>query len=199
MGLCVIEGCGKIVLACGLCSAHYAKRRKYGDPLAVKQKQLHGVTLAERFWANVKKCDGDGCWEWVGYRDPGGYGRLNIKLKSILAHRVSWELSKGKITSSEHVLHRCDNPPCVRPSHLFLGDQILNNADMKAKGRDRKRGLTGEDHARAKLDWERVSEIRAAAGSETISALSKRYGVSRANIRDIINRKIWRPIEGAQE
>lgn len=88
------------------------------------------------FWAKV---DTSGeCWVWTGMRDPKGYGRLSRKRVSpapILVHRYSWRLAGNAIPDGLAILHRCDNPPCVRPSHLFVGTLTDNNRDMRAKGR----------------------------------------------------------------
>jgi HNH endonuclease len=88
----------------------------------------------ERFWAKVKR--GPGCWEWQGYRDRKGYGRIGGGKDSQLVHRLSWSLHHGD-PGELCVLHHCDNPPCVNPDHLFLGTIQDNNADMIAKGRRR--------------------------------------------------------------
>lgn len=79
----------------------------------------------------------DGCWEWMGARTPLGYGQLSAGhgRPPLYAHRIAYELRHGPIPSRRFICHRCDNPPCVNPAHLFLGDARANHADMTAKGR----------------------------------------------------------------
>lgn len=90
--------------------------------------------VADRFWPKVQK--GDGCWEWQGSRLPHGYGHLTIPGRGVpYAHRISWELTHGEIPDGLWVLHHCDNPPCVRPDHLFLGTAQDNVDDSIRKGR----------------------------------------------------------------
>lgn len=90
--------------------------------------------LLRRFLNKINKTDA--CWIWIGGRNRSGYGRFVVWNKnSQLAHRFSWTLHKGLIMSGLDVLHKCDNPPCVNPEHLFLGTQADNNRDMRAKGR----------------------------------------------------------------
>jgi hypothetical protein len=93
--------------------------------------------VVARFWAKVRK--GDGCWEWQASRNSSGYGWFRFGPQGSRtptgAHRVSYVLTKGPIPEGMQVLHRCDNPPCVNPSHLFLGTNDDNHADKVAKGR----------------------------------------------------------------
>jgi hypothetical protein len=99
-------------------------------------RQYH---YADAFWNRVQKSDG--CWLWTGHRfrklgNRGGYGQVrNLSGRATVAHRVSWVLTHGEIPSGLMVCHRCDNPPCVRPDHLFLGTNSDNMRDMAAKGR----------------------------------------------------------------
>lgn len=93
-------------------------------------------TLAERFWAKVQK--GPGCWTWTGCRDDHGYGMFRPygrKASARRAHRVAWELTHGPIPAGMFACHKCDNPQCVRPAHLFLGTPADNAHDRDKKGR----------------------------------------------------------------
>lgn len=188
---CKIDGCGRSVFARGWCGRHYKKWKAYGDPLISRQSQIHGVSLVERFNAYVTQ-RGSGCWEWQGFRDPNGYGRLNVKNRPVLAHRISWEIHCGPIGVDQQVLHRCDNPPCVRPEHLFLGDPAANSADKLAKKRHRYGVSRGSDHGCAKLTEDQVREIRTSVGPSRIVA--EKYGVSGRQVRDIRTRRSWRHI-----
>lgn len=103
-------------------------------------------TLEQRFWRYVDKGDGLGCWLWTGAALPKGYGMLgemrgpagSRKQAHTYTHRISWELHNGPIPEGLFVCHHCDNPPCVRPEHLFLGTARDNTRDMYKKGRGRK-------------------------------------------------------------
>jgi HNH endonuclease len=95
------------------------------------------MQLTERFWAKVAK--GDGCWEWQAGKDKNGYGQFTVypPRRTLRAHRVAYEMEVGPIPDGLMVLHRCDNPSCVRPDHLFTGDAKANSEDMLSKGRYR--------------------------------------------------------------
>lgn len=88
--------------------------------------------VEDRFWSNVDRT-GD-CWIWIGSRLPSGYGRIGGRG---YAHRVSWALANGPIPAGMCILHRCDNPPCVNPSHLWIGTVADNMHDRDRKGRHR--------------------------------------------------------------
>src|SRR3990167_4590258 len=99
-----------------------------------------GKSAEEKFWKNIRKTDT--CWIWIANKVDIGYGNLTIwnkgKSKGLRAHRVSWEIHFGKIPKDMNVLHKCDNPSCVNPNHLWLGTQADNMLDKVLKGRQAK-------------------------------------------------------------
>lgn len=154
--------------------------------------------LSERFWPKVPlPSSPDGCMEWSGNRDIAGYGviRSGGKDEPVLkAHRVAWEFTNGPIPDGLFVCHSCDNPPCVRPDHLFVGTVGDNNRDMIAKGRYAKvrPSNRGELHHGAKLSEEQVRRVRVLrAEGKTYTAISDATGVNRITACAIIKGRIW--------
>lgn len=129
------------------------------------------------------------CWLWIGSREISGYGKLSFNCVPVKAHRFSYFLFNGPFDEALGVLHKCDNPKCVNPEHLFLGDQKDNVADMLNKHR----GLLGSRNGQSKLDEKTVLRIHAefATGDWTKTALAKKYGVSRAAVQAILNGRRW--------
>ena len=93
---------------------------------------------AKPIWQTFAECtevQKSGCIEWIGYRDPKGYGRFSTGWGEVLAHRIAFIMHHGSIPDQLHVLHRCDNPPCINPHHLFAGTNQDNMTDKVTKGR----------------------------------------------------------------
>lgn len=158
------------------------------------------VTLALK----IDKGGPDDCWEWAGYRDKAGYGRMQLAaLPGISkAHRAAWVLEHGPIAPGACVLHRCDNPPCCNPKHLWLGTKADNNVDCARKGRNRyspnlpfQRKSRGEKHGSAKLNEAAVKEIR--ASHEKSRDLAKRFGVSQSTITRARSGRRWSCVPSA--
>ena len=136
------------------------------------------VPIEQRFWQYVRKTNS--CWIWTGATADWGYGTISIRHGVMRgAHRVSWELHYGSMPHAVCVLHKCDNPPCVRPDHLFLGSLKDNTQDMLAKGR----------HI-VKLTKDQMEEIRNryALGNISQDKLGKEFGMSQSSIGRIIRR-----------
>lgn len=144
--------------------------------------------VVERFWAKVEKTGT--CWLWSGRKTQGGYGQFGINGVPVYAHRFSWELhNSNKIQKGKHVCHSCDNPPCVRPDHIWLGTPLQNMRDCIRKGRMRHPRMVGEQIGVSKLTDQQVREIR--AKYKTIQMLAEEYGVSEGTIHFILKRQTW--------
>lgn len=141
-----------------------------------------------RFWKFVEPImDDRGCWEWRGNRDSKNYGRLIFQHERIFAHRFSYGLHVSD-PGNLCVLHKCDNPPCVNPAHLFLGTKADNNRDRKAKTNY----AVGVNNPRAKLTQDRADEIRRLRREGwKYEALSQMFSISKANISYIVNGRYW--------
>ena len=152
------------------------------------------------FWSHVYKAP-DGCWEWQGWKNSKGYGRIRFAgNRTHFAHRFSWLIHYGSLPLPEFcILHHCDNPSCVNPSHLWVGTKGENVADMVTKGRWGRGGLRaantprGERHGQAKLTETDVREIRRrrAAGEEW-TQLGRAFGVSRTTAASAGRGHTWR-------
>ena len=141
------------------------------------------------------------CWIWIGVLDRKGYGKIGLKVdnkhKTILAHRLSFELHYGKIKDKMVICHSCDNPKCVNPKHLWQGTQSDNIKDMFSKGRDNLPNQKGEQNPRSILNWKEVREIRRSYKKSknkrvlTQANLANEYNVSRQCIQSIVNNHNW--------
>jgi hypothetical protein len=131
------------------------------------------------------------CWEWTAGKDSFGYGRILFNGKNTHAHRVSWVIHNGNIEKGMCVLHKCDNPGCVNPQHLFLGDRTDNHRDMMTKGRFAKNKC--EKNGRSKLTKDLAKKIRQEYRDTNIFQwqLGKKYGVSQPVISKVVRNERW--------
>lgn len=150
------------------------------------------LPLWDNFWSKVEPSPN--CWNWTGTRLPRGYGTLFWDGRRWYAHRLSWSVTYGLIPPTGMcVCHTCDNPSCVRPSHLFLGTQKDNLRDMIAKGRDNRTvAPKGELHYASKLTAAQVLEIRTATG--TRREIAKQFRLSESYVWAIQHKTTWRHI-----
>lgn len=158
----------------------------------------------------------NGCWFWRGNINTNGYGLFALYgQRRIGAHRAAWELTRGPIPQGMIVCHRCDNPRCVNPEHLFIGTHLDNARDRVSKGRGRypgpKNPATGNRNGSytkpervrrgtqvntCKLNDEKVKEIRArhAAGT-TAYRIACELGMDKKTIQCLVDRKSWKHVE----
>ena len=206
--LCLVRDCNNLKKTLGFCQKHYQRVKKHGTPEPRKWSQ---ESLEIRFWLRVDKKSAEECWPWLGQK-RNGYGRISLGKKedgAEGAHRVSWMIAnKQKIPVGMFVMHKCDNPECVNPSHLAIGTPKENTADMFRKGRwkqpSRENPATGERHGSktrpdrvprgtmhhaAKLTAEDVLAIRASGAGLTVTG--RAYGVTPQSIYRIRKRLSW--------
>ena len=159
--------------------------------MGVGKTQTSGMDVAY-FWMRVHRKPT--CWLWRGTTDRKGYGHLTRGQQSTTAHRYSWLLINGPVPKGKWVLHKCDTPRCVRPSHLFLGDHAENMLDMRRKKRKtgNNGGRIGEKHGCAKLRDEDIITIRGSKLAQRVNADA--FGVSQAAISAIVRRRTWKHI-----
>jgi len=148
----------------------------------------------ERFWSRVIIIDDEkSCWEWQGAKDKDGYGRIGIERKDFKkiykTHRLSWELQNGPVPKENCICHHCDNPPCVRPDHLFLGTVWDNNHDKEKKNRQ----VRGELNGMRKLTEKEIVKIRELAyrGKFSQKEIAAMFLVSQSAISKIVRKERW--------
>ena len=174
---------------CPACGESFKNHGSYRNHCRYSKACTHEA----RFWARVNKNGPNGCWVWMGYCQRFGHGWLGSERG--LAHRFAWELLNGPLPDDKCLLHRCDNPPCVNPEHLFLGDRAANLADSVAKNRH----AWGERSQHAKLTAEQVLDIRRSFRKDGNSRqspsnakeLAEKYGVKVLTINAIIAGRSW--------
>lgn len=153
-----------------------------------------------KFWARVNKSAPNGCWEWTGAKERK-YGRFYLTSRiHLLAHRISWEIAHGEISDTLCVLHKCDNPSCINPDHLFLGTKGDNNRDRASKGRTARShqhlySPKGERHPGHKMTEAAVRELRTLySNGASQSQLAEQFGIRQCTVSQIVLRRTWRDI-----
>lgn len=150
------------------------------------------LTLLERLLEKSILLE-NGCLEWTASRTSKGYGRLNVDLHPRSSHRLSWEVFYGDIPEGKQVLHRCDNPPCINPLHLFLGTNLDNSNDKVSKGRQP--FLKGELNGASKLTEELIILCRKLhSEGRSQNSLAKQFGVHQASMWRAMTGKSWKHI-----
>lgn len=200
---------------CLTCSQEYfipqgKKRSKFCSTKCIRytaDKKYLSTHKGKGFWQNAteqQKLDrlkeeldkfaitNDGCWSWGKKLDRMGYGRIGPK-HVYLAHRISWIVHNGPIPAGLFICHKCDNPACTNPEHLFLGTPKDNTQDCIKKGRNK--AAKGSNHYNVKLTEEQVLSIREKVkNNRSWGSLAKEYNVSSSAIQCIVHRKTWKHI-----
>lgn len=148
-----------------------------------------GPRFVNRFWARIAETEC--CWQWQGSNNNRGYGQFLVRRgETRLAHVVSYALTRGPVEPGYYVCHHCDNPPCVRPDHLFLGTPTDNSLDSVSKGRaNRSRGSA---HPQAVLTEEDVAAIRSVpAYYGRATDLAREYGIDPAHASRLLLGQGW--------
>lgn len=156
-----------------------------------QSKKSWATPVQDRFFDKVKKTKK--CWEWTAYKDKDGYGRIS----SMRAHRVSYEIHKGRIPMGLLVCHTCDNPSCVNPEHLFLGTQKDNSDDMISKGRHSfgYNPKSGQDNGNSVLTEPEVRAIFKEGKSNPHKEIADKYNVNTETVRRICNGSTWKHLK----
>lgn len=149
--------------------------------------------IKDWFWTNVET-NSNGCMNWKGPLRQDGYGTVRVNGKKRVASRVAWLLRYGSLPPDKLVCHRCDNPPCVNPDHLFLGDDKANHRDAVSKGR--KYDARGDGSPVAKIHSSQINEIvRRIDTGESCRALGRELGVHHSTISSIVLGKTWKSVD----
>jgi hypothetical protein len=190
---CEVKGCRneeryKSGPFAGLCNKHFLQKKRHGKIFETK----YDKTSEQRFWEKVDKTEN--CWNWVASCLKFGHGHFRVGKRVILAHRYSYELHIGPIPKDMCVLHKCDNPKCVNPDHLFLGTRINNIEDMDVK--NRRIVLKGEKIGTSKLTEKEVSLIKGLLKTNAPrKGIADYFGVSLQAIEAIQSGRNWSWVE----
>ena len=179
-----------LVVPCGICAAPFKQtwnqKRFCSVQCTWKSKR---VPAEIRFWPKVDKSSSlDGCWLWTGAKSPLGYGKFYLPDGTTQAHRFSWTLVNGPVPHGMYICHHCDNPPCVNPNHLFIGDHYDNMADMSIKGRSQH----GEKQWNSKLSASDVIEIF--KSTDLQRTVAERYGITQGTVSSIKSGAKWKRV-----
>ena len=182
-------------------------KKQLGKITQPRRKKKSLIVSHEKLISNSDgNHDPDKCWNWMKSKNTKGYGKTRSEGRLHYVHRLSWEFTNGKIADGLLVLHKCDNPSCINPNHLFLGTHKDNINDMMNKGRNNQ--PTGDLHgsktkpesiargikvSTSKLNDDLVLEIRKLKKSSNSSnyVIARHYGVSAPTIRAVVNGVSW--------
>jgi len=192
MNNCNHVGCLEVAKIKGFCVRHYKRFNATGS--SESGGATHGTTT-ERFWRYVSK--GESCWLWTGTKDKDGYGMLSGKKPDgkrtqLRPHRISYELHIGEIPCGVFVLHKCNNPACVNPEHLYSGTHNENMKDRIDAGHY----SVGEKHPNAKITESIAREIL--ASKQPAKIMAEKFGISESQIKNIRRGEQWKHLQNGE-
>ena len=184
---CTVLECTRPGIARGMCNSHYRRGRRSGELSLIPRPATAAGRFAEKWTLGES-----GCWEWQGAKNNRGYGWFSDG-KRMLAHRWSYARYVGPIAAGVEVMHTCDNPPCVNPTHLRVGSHADNMADAASKGRS----VQGERQAGAKLTEDDVRWLRSMpkAPRQKAIALGVILGVEEHTVYSVQGYRSWKHVE----
>lgn len=189
---CLSPECKREVYAKNLCKQHYRRLKSGGDiSLPIKKVTRLSGTPKERLLAKCEKL-ASGCWVFTGSKNKQGYGMISAYGRHVLAHRLSYSEFIGEIPDGNVVCHKCDNPSCVNPEHLFTGTQKDNVSDMFKKGRQA--NFSGSLSGKSKLTDKQVDLIREIRNGMSTMQISKLMGVHQTTIQRILSLRSYKCI-----
>ena len=196
MSTCDLFECEKTHHAKGLCSRHYMLNRRHGDPRISKYRQ-RGMDLGDLVNHELFRADRQGeCLVGKPYKDEWGYCSVGFEGKIHHLHRLVLEWATGKpLAADELALHKCHNPGCIRPGHLYIGDNIQKGQDMiEAEGWGKRRDPDSTNPVHLSPRYARAIRrlYHEAVGRYTHIKLAELFGVSRQQIGRIVNDKNWK-------
>jgi hypothetical protein len=166
----------------GVCSNHF-KNKIPTDKESLKKLEL-------KIKENVTK-DKNGCLVWNGYKDKNGYGKTTIASRSVAVHRIVYAINYDDFDQSLLICHKCDNPACCKPSHLFMGTHKDNERDKIKKGR--RNNLNGSKHPFSKINEKMVNEIRSRYKSGAkLTELSDEFNLTQGHVHKIVKGISWK-------
>ncbi len=156
----------------------------------------HKLSWEQRFWNHIDRRGSDECWLWIKSKSRYGYGRIGKGNVLFLAHRVAYQLCIGPIPDNLFICHRCSNPACCNPAHLYAGTPKDNHIDSVLAGTAKSPPhLLGEKNPNSKFTEQQIIEIRRLYASEfSVPYIAKLYRVRRSTIRRIVRRLAWKHI-----
>lgn len=172
-------------------------------PVATKSIEPITDKYKARFYSKINPPNVAGCMEWKAGRNIKGYGMFSVRYNNYASHRIAWFLVNGQIPSGMIVCHKCDNPSCCNPEHLFLGTFLDNNRDRAVKGRSyipppgerseqmKVAAARGENNGAAKLTQDDITRIRSLKNSLPQSEIALMFKVNQSSISRILGNKRW--------